>query len=160
MQHPFALFALPVGAGVLGLCPLPGGAGDLHGDLARIGAFDPALIISMTESAEMAALGAALLPKALRRAGIRWVHFPVRDYAIPTPQTETLWPGIAAQAHAVLDRGGKVLVHCRGGLGRSGMVALRLMVEAGEAPEPALKRLRNARPGAVETVEQLKWAVE
>jgi hypothetical protein len=38
------------------------------------------------------------------------------------------------------------------------MIALRLMVERGEPAEAALARLRAARPGAVETAEQLAWA--
>jgi hypothetical protein len=32
------------------------------------------------------------------------------------------------------------------------------MIEAGEAPEPALTRLRDARPCAVETKAQMRWA--
>ena len=51
-----------------------------------------------------------------------------------------------------------MLVHCRGGCGRSGMAVLRLMVEAGEAPEEALARLRAVRPCAVETEAQMDWA--
>ena len=33
------------------------------------------------------------------------------------------------------------------------------MIECGEAPEPALKRLRAVRPCAVETEAQMLWAV-
>jgi len=49
-------------------------------------------------------------------------------------------------------------VHCRGGCGRSGMIALRLMIEIGEAADDALARLRAVRPCAVETPQQLRWA--
>ena len=52
-----------------------------------------------------------------------------------------------------------VAVHCRAGIGRSGMVALRLMIEAGEAPDDALARLRTVRPCAVETTAQMHWAM-
>jgi len=69
-----------------------------------------------------------------------------------------------AQAQDCLARqggagGGKVLVHCMGGCGRSGMAVLRLMVETGEPPHSALSRLRAARPCAVETDAQFDWAV-
>src|SRR5690606_33735699 len=57
-----------------------------------------------------------------------------------------------------LEGGGRVLVHCLGGCGRSGMVALRLMIGAGETPEVALRHLRGVRPCAVETEAQLAWA--
>ncbi len=55
-------------------------------------------------------------------------------------------------------QGGRVLVHCMGGCGRSGMALLRLMVESGEPADRALARLRAVRPCAVETPEQLAWA--
>ena len=38
------------------------------------------------------------------------------------------------------------------------MIAMRLMVEAGETPDDALQRLRAVRRGAVETEEQRVWA--
>jgi hypothetical protein len=36
---------------------------------------------------------------------------------------------------------------------------LRLMIEAGEASDAALERLRKTRPCAVETDAQRRWAV-
>jgi len=55
--------------------------------------------------------------------------------------------------------GQSIVVHCRGGLGRTGMVAARLLVELGEKPVTALQRVRAARPGAVETVEQEEYVL-
>jgi len=57
-----------------------------------------------------------------------------------------------------LQGGGRVLIHCRGGCGRSGMAALRLMIESGEEAGAALSRLRALRPCAVETEAQMAWA--
>ena len=56
--------------------------------------------------------------------------------------------------------GESVVVHCRGGLGRTGLIAVRLLVELGESPVSALVRVRAARPGAVETVEQEKYVLQ
>jgi ADP-ribosyl-[dinitrogen reductase] hydrolase len=47
-----------------------------------------------------------------------------------------------------------VLLHCRGGLGRSGTIAARLLVELGENPRVAIDRVRRARHGAIETPAQ------
>ncbi|SMY06745.1 hypothetical protein LOM8899_00875 [Flavimaricola marinus] len=58
----------------------------------------------------------------------------------------------------LLGQGGKVLVHCFGGCGRSGMAVLRLMIEAGEDGATALTRLQELRPCAVETEAQRVWA--
>lgn len=152
MSPGFVIATLPLRAGLLALSPLPRDPADR----AALAAFAPDLVLTMTERAEMATLGAADLPEWLAAQGIDWRHFPIADFS--TPPAGADWATPSAQATAVLARGGRVLTHCRGGLGRSGMVALRLMVEAGEAPMAALARLRSVRPGAVETSAQLAWA--
>jgi protein-tyrosine phosphatase len=55
-------------------------------------------------------------------------------------------------------RGGKtVVVHCRGGLGRSGLVAASCLVVLGLRPAAAIARVRQGRAGAVETPAQEDW---
>ena len=60
---------------------------------------------------------------------------------------------------ARLAAGERVLVHCKGGLGRTGLVAARLLVEFGVAPADAVARVRAARPGAIETERQLAYVL-
>lgn len=151
-MEPFALHAIDVGGGTLALAPLP------VGDAARAAVLSwrPDVVLSLTEAAERAALGAGDLPEQVMRAGIGWIALPVADYGVP-PEGP-VWPVVSARLREVLATGGRVLIHCRGGCGRSGMAALRLMVETGEAPEAALARLRAVRPCAVETADQQAWA--
>jgi hypothetical protein len=150
--------SLPVGGGLLALCPMPGRGGAYDADLRAVLAFGPALVLSMTPGAEMAGRGAAGLGADLTDHGIGWRHFPVADFGVPGAGDAEPWARIQAEALAVLQGGGRVLVHCMGGCGRSGMAVLRLMVTAGEAPDQALARLRAVRPCAVETEAQLVWA--
>jgi hypothetical protein len=145
-------------AGIVGICPMPGRGGDYLADLAAIADWGPALVLSMTSDAEMAGKGASGLGADLHALGIEWAQLPVKDFAAPTSGMVGDWRAIADQAAAILDRGGKVLAHCMGGCGRSGAALLRLMVEAGEAPDAALDRLRTVRPCAVERPEQFVWA--
>ena len=151
-----ATIALPEG-GQLGIARLPGRSGDLDGDLAAIRTWPASLVLSMTEPAEMAEFGAAGLAEALKQAGITHRMFPIRDFGAPDLESES-WADIARDLHARLDAGEAVLLHCRGGLGRSGMVAMRLVIERGIIPEEALRMVRAMRPGAVETAEQERWA--
>ncbi len=147
------------GAGRLGLCPMPGRGGDYAGDLATLLAWAPALVLTMTEGAELARAGAAGLPEDLAHAGIAWHHLPIPDFNAPPDNIAALWPETSSVARRLLAAGGGVLAHCHGGCGRSGMAVLRLLVELGEGPDPALVRLRAVRPCAVETAAQLSWAV-
>lgn len=156
----FAIHAVQVGNGTVALSQLPGRAGDYLQDLRIIRDWQPDLVISMTTKGEMLQEGAASLGDDLRAAAIGWAHLPVTDFGVPPPEVQAAWVKVSASAAQILSRGGRVLVHCRGGCGRSGMVALRLMVEQGEQPEAALKRLRAVRPCAVETDGQFEWAAQ
>ena len=51
-------------------------------------------------------------------------------------------------------QGERVLIHCHGGRGRSGLVAARLLIDRGMDAPAALATVRRARPGAVETAGQ------
>jgi Cyclin-dependent kinase inhibitor 3 (CDKN3) len=157
MIEPFTIaeVSLP-GRGAIGLCRMPGRGGALADDLAAIAAWSPRVVVSLAQAGELAAHGALTLGEALGAWDIAHRHFPIVDYGAPDAAAE--WAGLAAALHGALDDGQRVLVHCMGGCGRSGMVALRLMVERGEAPQAALERLRIARPCAVETDGQLAWA--
>ncbi len=155
----FALHALSVNGGILALSPLPGRNGHSADDLAHLHDWQPALVISLTTLAEMEDENLPHLGSDIQGMGARWAHLPVVDYGVPGPASEMLWPATSTTARAALAGGGRVLVHCRGGCGRSGMVVLRLMIESGEPPRKALRRLRAVWPCAVETEAQMEWAM-
>lgn len=158
--YPFEIATLDVeGGGRIGICPLPGKGDSFEVDLAAVLSWEPVLVLSMTEISEMEAAGSASLGGRLDCAGVEWVHLPVRDYGGLSGERAQAWPDLSCRLHDHLNTGKGVLVHCNGGQGRSGMIALRLMVERGEDPDTALRRLRTARPGAVETDEQHAWAL-
>lgn len=156
----FQISEVTLGHGVLGIAPLPGRSGHYETDLVSLLRWNPALVMSMTTSGEMERAGASGLEADLLIAGVQWLHLPVPDLGAPPAETDALWKASASSAHSILAGGGRVLAHCFGGCGRSGMAILRLMVEAGEQPESALTRLRHARACAVETDDQFLWAAE
>lgn len=154
----FVIHALPVLHGILAIAPAPGSGGDYAADLVHLKDWRPAMVLSMIEGPEMAAAGARDLGHDVMLLGTRWVQVPVRDGGVPGVAAQHSWAEAAPVALMALKGGGRVLIHCRGGCGRSGMAALRLMIAAGEAPEAALARLRAVRPCAVETEAQMRWA--
>ncbi len=153
------MHAIPVGGGILAIAPLPGGEGDYRGDLDHIRGWAPSIALSLTTEVEMIVAGVRDLGAHLQDQGTRWMHLPIEDFSPPGAAFAAAWPGVSAQVLRALAGGGRVLVHCRGGCGRSGMVALRLMIEAGEARDEALERLRNVRACAIETEAQMAWAM-
>jgi ADP-ribosyl-[dinitrogen reductase] hydrolase len=73
---------------------------------------------------------------------------------VPDDRFEAKWVTTGPEFRKVVRRGGSILIHCRGGLGRSGSIAARLLVELGMDAQTAIDAVRHARPGAIETHEQ------
>ena len=157
-QSKFDIYPINVGAGQIALSPIPGRFGTYEDNLSTILHWAPDLVLTMTTQAELDRMGATGFGDDLRAVGIVWCHLPIIDFGAPDKDVRAKWGEVSAQAAQVLSTGGKILSHCFGGCGRSGMAALRLMVEAGEDPQSALARLRGVRPCAVETEAQLAWA--
>lgn len=154
----FEIYPVTVDQGQIALSPLPGRFGPLRDDVGVIADWAPALVLTLVEQAELDHNGVADLGDHLQQRGIAWRHVSVPDYQTPDADSDLLIDDAVQEAALILSQGGRVLVHCFGGCGRSGMVALRIMIAVGEAPDPAFNRLRLARPCAVETADQLVWA--
>ena len=146
--------------GVLGICSMPGRSGFYGADLKTILCWQPSLVLTMTPLSELERAGASGFPDDLVQAGIKWLHCPTTDFGTPLPADMPLWNAISQVSHRMLHEKGRILVHCYGGCGRSGMALLRLMCEAGTPVDAALARLRASRPCAVETDAQKRWAVQ
>ncbi|MEJ8827112.1 protein-tyrosine phosphatase family protein [Variovorax humicola] len=67
--------------------------------------------------------------------------------------------GAVAHVRQTIAAGQRVLVHCRGGLGRAGTVAACLLVEHGVTPTQAIERIRLVRPHAIETPAQARYVL-
>lgn len=129
----------------------------LDADLAAMRAWGARALVTLLEGFECRLLGVDDLGERARAHGLEWWHLPVIDGAAPGTSFERAWRDAGPALHHHLDAGGRVVLHCRAGVGRSGAVAARLLVERGLPPERALAAVRRARPGAVEAREQAEW---
>ena len=145
MMTEFGIYELAVGGGTLALSSMPV-------DPRHLVQWRADIVLSMTQTSEMPSRTVVQMPDA----AFDWVQFPVADFGVPDSNQD--WANVQATVLAKLDAHGRVLVHCKGGCGRSGMAVLRLMIAAGEDPGQALARLRSVRPCAIETKAQLAWA--
>lgn len=91
-----------------------------------------------------------------KRQGLNFQSFPILDRQVPTSEA-----GLAAaleELDADLSAGRNAVVHCRQGIGRTGLVASCLLLGKGFDPGAAVNRVTAARGISVpETTEQREW---
>lgn len=142
--------------GRLAISARPRGGDWLEDEIAGWRAFGIRTVLSLLTRDEDEALGLQHEGPRCRDAGITFVSFPIVDRSVPTSQVETL--RVIERLDRDLAQGKNVLVHCRQGVGRSGLIAASLLVARGTAPEDAMKELSDARQVQVpETLRQRIW---
>ena len=91
-----------------------------------------------------------------RKQGLEFKSFPISDRQVP--KSESTLAELLEETSGVLSRGKNVLVHCRQGVGRSGLVAACLLVRKGMSPGSAVEKISVAREISIpETEEQREW---
>jgi ADP-ribosyl-[dinitrogen reductase] hydrolase len=130
---------------------------DLDLDLQVILDWQAQALVTLIEEFEFDLLSVPELPKKARALGIRWFHLPIVDVSVPDRMFEEEWETAGEELRQILREGGRIVLHCRGGLGRTGTIAARLLVEFGMDPREAIQRVRVARPGAIQTREQEEY---
>lgn len=126
---------------------------DIDADIAELKAQGAKAIVTLISNAEFAQYGVPNLLEKYRAAGLDVLHAAIKDQSNPT----------AAQAAEILEfiknhvtRKEKTVIHCVGGLGRTGVVAgLYLKKHHGLSGDTAIAAVRASRsPRAIENADQ------
>jgi ADP-ribosyl-[dinitrogen reductase] hydrolase len=168
INNPLRIDEVPAASGLVGITLAPGKRGpsayggvherDLASDLDEVARWGAAAVVSLIEEHEFRELQIEGLGEEVRRRHMEWHHLPILDVSVPDASFESDWRENSARLRGLLLRGNRLLIHCRGGIGRAGMISARLLVELGTDPQDALAIVRRARhPRAAETREQEKW---
>jgi ADP-ribosyl-[dinitrogen reductase] hydrolase len=130
---------------------------DLALDVDAIAQWGAAAVITLIEPHEFEALGVQALGNSITDRHMDWLHLPIPDVSVPGAAFEAAWAQQGEGIRARLRDGFSVVVHCKGGLGRAGTIAAKLLVEFGMDPERAIADVRQARPGAIEIDAQAEY---
>jgi len=146
-------------AGKLGMTICPGRTDrgrDLGEDLDTLEAGAVTHLVGLLPDAEMEWAGVTDMPEQSAERGIDYLQEPILDQRVPSLE---VMGALVEHTRAVVEReGGSLVVHCMGGLGRSGTLAACTLVSYGVAPGDAIASVRVARgPRAVETELQERF---
>lgn len=153
MQHPFDELLVNPGTSAtaaLIFTPCPGSKGvDLTTSLQQLKAAGAKAVISLTPDEEMTELQVKDLPALCRELDLFWFHCPINDDQAPGLAFAEGWQQAQAQVHQLLRQGGKVAIHCKGGSGRTGLMAAKILLELGLDKIHVKQRVQALRPYAL-----------
>jgi protein-tyrosine phosphatase len=140
----------------LGLMARPRGAEDLRNEveawrLAGIGS-----VVSLLEASEIRELELREESVLCTEYGIEYRSFPIPDRGAPASLREL--SALIDELHARLLAGKAVAIHCRAGIGRTGLVAGCLALRLGVASNKVFNLLSRSRGVPMpDTKAQLEW---
>ena len=98
------------------------------------------------------------IPELLEKdtiGGIEILRFAIKDMGVPQEAESERFQAFVKDVVQRLEQGQNVVVHCRGGLGRTGTLAACVLVALGQhTAREAINAVRAARKGTVQTREQ------
>jgi protein-tyrosine phosphatase len=98
------------------------------------------------------------IPELLERdkfGDIEILRFAIKDMGVPQEAESERFQAFVRDVVQRLEQGQNVVVHCRGGLGRTGTLAACVLVALGRhTADEAIAAVREARKGTVQTREQ------
>lgn len=139
-----AIFPYPVGGDYL--------ASQVHG--LRESGVD--VVVSLLGVDEAFDLGLEAEGGLCQQRGMRFISYPIPDWEVPkdSRHAEQVIDALAREAA----RGRAIAIHCRGGIGRSALIAAAVMVLQGETTDGAFERISAARGYKTPATEaQWQW---
>lgn len=163
-EHPTWL--MPIGdngAGII-MMPCPGTKEvDLDSTISQLNGQGVTAILSMMTNEEMKNLNADRLPELCQQNDIQWFNMETDDNKVPGEDALSEWDQYKGNLVDVINQGGTVAVHCKGGTGRTGVGVAMLLLELGRDGEQAVADVKALKPGAFSselTVEFIKNQAE
>jgi protein-tyrosine phosphatase len=142
--------------GLLAVMARPRSGDWLRDELRGLGELGYSTVVSLLEPRESTELELGSEGEIAKDIGLNFVNFPVPDRS--TPGDTRAFRRFAAGLAADIREGRGVVIHCRAGIGRSGLTAAAVLVELGHDPREVFTTLSKARGIEVpDTAEQAEW---
>lgn len=149
MQHPFDILTLPNGGKFI-FTPCPGTKEVSVADtIAQFKAAGVATIITTLSNNEIKQLGVPELADEIKQANIAWYQLPIEDDCAPTQNFQQRFSQVKKALLDTIEQAKTIVIHCRGGSGRTGLMAAILLLENGFQWSEVKTLIQSVRPKAL-----------
>ena len=146
-------------AGQLAIVPRPRGGDWLEDELHALKSEGFDVIVSLLTGEESEELGLIREARVSQSLELDFLNLAIPDLDVPLSRNAAR--ALLSKLYDTLVAGKHVAIHCRQGIGRSGLVAASLLVLAGIDPKTAFLKISSARGLRVpETDAQRDWVME
>ena len=145
-----------IGRGCLAIMAHPASAGNAAAAIAEIAALNFHQVVSLLEPVEADALGLAREAELVAAQSMNYVSFAIPDMGQPACSED--FAQLGQRLFSEIEAGTNTLIHCRGGIGRSGLLAAAVLLIGGRSIQAAVAQVSRIRGVPVpETPQQTAW---
>jgi len=125
---------------------------DIDKDLHRLEVeYNAHILVTLNQDFELEQMKIGNIAAKAAEHHIQSLKFSIVDMQAPKAQEKESFHNFVKQIVQQLKDGKNVIIHCKEGKGRTGMLAACCLVELGLEPKRAVNTVRRTRPGTIQT---------
>ena len=128
---------------------------DLETDLEALSRLGITVIICLIEDFEFEKLSITDYPARAIEQGCTFIHYPIPDHC--TPDRLDSFHELIVDIYRFFNNGSRILVHCRGGVGRTGLVCAAVLLHYGFEADQSIAAVKSRRAKALRNQNQCQF---
>lgn len=155
--HPYDTITLDNGAKLV-LTPCPGSKGvGLAASITILKEAGANMLLTLMFDDDMVNNNITALPMLCEENNMAWLQLPIVDDGVPCEVFDLQWHEYIDAILKVIHNKGTITIHCKGGYGRTGLVAGLILLCHGLTADQAMKKVQNVRPDSLKNEQQLTY---
>ncbi|NMF48695.1 protein phosphatase [Pseudoalteromonas arctica] len=147
--HPYDVLSLNNGANII-FTPCPSTkTQNLEDSIATLKAAGTNILLSLMPQKELEKNNVETINSECNKHDITWFHLPINDDEAPKQPFTSSWNTHKTDILQAIQHKQTIAIHCKGGTGRTGLVAALILNSAGYTKEEVYNLVQGIRPKAL-----------